>query len=336
MQDATTPMSQRLESFLASVEGPRRPTVLSYEPIIGGYSRLTAVAQVRWEEGEDEKLIVRSDPPEGQGVFSSERDPEWQLLQALAGLDTIVIPRPRWYDGSGEFFPTKTIIMQHCEGVPLQSLIQTTDDTREATELLLEVAAAIHTSPLDGLPPDMPRPRSWDAYIDGAIEIYERAERDLPDSSPVIRYVVAWLRTHRPPEIPLGLVHGDFQPGNILVAEGRAPVVIDWEFTRIGDPREDIGYYSQSPLPRNLYEDDPEGFLRRYRELTGLSESELNRDVVAYFFILGMAKLFVQMLEGAAGLALGTKTGVLNSFLVNSVAYFQNEYLKICQKDGHR
>ena len=38
-------------------------------------------------------------------------------------------------------------------------------------------------------------------------------------------------------------------------------MVIDWEFTRIGDPREDIGYYSSNPLPRNFYGADPQRFL---------------------------------------------------------------------------
>ncbi len=250
----------------------------------------------------------------------------------MAKLDSLVIPRPRWYDQTGEFLGTKTIVMDHCEGVPLQSLLSGGDDLIGATEVFIEVAAALHATPLDALPADMHRPENWDSYLDSAIDIYDQAERNLPDSSPVIRYVTAWLRAHRPPEVPLGLVHGDFQPGNILVSEGRAPVVIDWEFTRIGDPREDIGYYSQSPLPRNLYAADPEGFLRRYRELSGLSERQLNTEVVEYFFIVGMAKLFVQMMEGAAALALGTGKGVMNTFLINSVSYFQGKYLEICAK----
>ena len=68
-------------------------------------------------------------------------------------------------------------------------------------------------------------------------------------------------------------------------------------------PREDVGYYSGSPLPNNLYEADRTYFLERYRELTGLNEAEVNREVLEYFFILGMAKLFAQMMDGAAAVA---------------------------------
>jgi aminoglycoside phosphotransferase (APT) family kinase protein len=326
------PMSQRLERFLASVLPGRQATVLSCRPLAGGYSRATALAEVRWSDGIEEKLVLRADPPNGQGVFFSEREPEWQLLQALSQVGTVVVPTPRWYDPTGAHLGSKCIIMDHCEGVPLQSTLQDKDDFAGAIEVFTAVGAAIHSTPIVALPASMERSADWDTYLDSAIETYERAERDHCDCSPVVRYAGAWLRAHRPPPVPLGLVHGDFQPGNILVAEGRPPVVIDWEFSRIGDPREDIGYYSQNPLIPNLYGVDPEGFLTRYRELSGLSESQLNTEVVEYFFILGMAHLFAQMMEGAGALAEGRATGVMNMFLINSLSYMHEKYLRICSK----
>ena len=44
--------------------------------------------------------------------------------------------------------------------------------------------------------------------------------------------------------------------------------LIDWEFGHIGDPRSDLGYYTQIPMPPHLYSSDREGFLAYYRELT--------------------------------------------------------------------
>ena len=55
-----------------------------------------------------------------------------------------------------------------------------------------------------------------------------------------------------------------------------------------------------------------------------------------YFFILGMAKLFVQMMEGADALSRGPGEGVMTTFLVNSLCYFQGEYLEICAKDERK
>src|SRR5205807_5286964 len=41
-------------------------------------------------------------------------------------------------------------------------------------------------------------------------------------------------------EEPLALLHGDIGPGNILW--GPDPVLIDWEFARVGDPADEVAY----------------------------------------------------------------------------------------------
>lgn len=45
-----------------------------------------------------------------------------------------------------------------------------------------------------------------------------------------------------PPEAPVGLVHGDFQPGNVLYHEGRLTGVIDWDLAGIGAQGIDVGW----------------------------------------------------------------------------------------------
>jgi aminoglycoside phosphotransferase (APT) family kinase protein len=324
-------MPARFERFLATVEPDRAGTVTAFKPISGGYSRVTALVEVRWGDGQQERLILRMDPLPGQeGAFSSDRDREWSLLQALWADGTVTIPRPRWYD-TGEYLGSKAIVMDYVDGTPLQLTLEPGADFRPATDVYLDVAASFQRIPLQALPGEVEHPPDWDSAIDATIDIYARAGHELSESSPVIRYVTAWLRANKPPPVPLGIVHGDFQPGNILVAEGCDPVVIDWEFTRIGDPREDIGYYSGSPLPNSLYTADPEYFLSRYRHVTGLSEEQVNVDVMRYFFMLGMAELMVQMMRGADALARGEPKRVMNSFLINSMSYFHRNYLDICR-----
>ena len=329
--DDDTPMPVRFERFLAAVEPDRAATVTAFKPISGGYSRVTARVDVRWSDGDEEKLILRMDPPPGkEGVFSSERDREWSVLQALWADGTVTIPRPRWYD-TGEHLGTKAIVMDFVEGTPLQLTLQPDGDFRPATDIYLDVAATLQRIPPKALPGEIEHPADWDSAINSAIDIYGRGERGLVESDPVIRYVTAWLRANKPPPVPLGVVHGDFQPGNILVAAGREPVVIDWEFTRIGDPREDVGYYSGSPLPNSLYTADADYFLARYHQVTGLSEEQVNPDVMRYFFILGMAELMIQMMQGADALARGEPKPVMNTFLINSISYFHQNYVDICR-----
>jgi aminoglycoside phosphotransferase (APT) family kinase protein len=132
--------------------------------------------------------------------------------------------------------------------------------------------------------------------------------------------------------VPLGLVHGDCQPSNVLVGPAGAPLVIDWEFAHIGDPREDLGYYTQIPLEPNVYWADPERFLRRYRAATGLTEEQVNPQVIEYFLIIGMATLLEQLLAAAAAVGGGERPGIMASYLINAISHQYDMFLAICDR----
>ena len=70
--------------------------------------------------------------------------------------------------------------------------------------------------------------------------------------------------------------------------------IIDWEFSHIGDPREDLGYYMNYGIafPPSLYSPDPEAFLGKYRELTGYSELHVNQATVGYFATVAAVHIF--------------------------------------------
>ena len=70
-------------------------------------------------------------------------------------------------------------------------------------------------------------------------------------------------------------MHGDPQAANVLVTDDGTWSLVDWEFARIGDPREDLGYYNaySGAVRRTCLAEDVDGFLPRYRDLTGFSES---------------------------------------------------------------
>ena len=117
------------------------------------------------------------------------------------------------------------------------------------------MAASLHSFDADSLPAVIARPKSWDTYIDGCVAEWREAEAEHVEADPFMRLVAAWLDANRPPETSLTMVHGDFQPPNIIVESlGGALHMIDWELTRIGDPREDLGWWalcSAAPAPRS-------------------------------------------------------------------------------------
>ena len=50
-------------------------------------------ASRRWRDGAEETFILRGDPPPGSGVFTSDRDAEWDLLAALPAAMRYAGPR---------------------------------------------------------------------------------------------------------------------------------------------------------------------------------------------------------------------------------------------------
>ena len=324
-----------LQRFLDAIEPGRQPVVISVTPVAGGYSRDTAIAEVQWAAGVSERFVLRGDPP--PSVFISDRSSEWRLLQALAtSSGPLSIPAPRWFDADGTYFGAKCIVSEFYESRTLQDLAREhEDDLGQVRDEFVDTIVDIHRTPVDDLPADLPRARDWDAYIDGLLDLIDQASRTGRDSRPGLRYAAARLRSYRPPTVPLTLVHGDCQPSNVLLGDaGRK--VIDWEFGRIGDPREDLGYYSHIPVLPNVYQADPEAFLRRYRDDSGLSEEQVNPEVVEFFYLLGLIRLYGQMMEAADAVADGESRGVMATYLVNAISYQYGTYFEIARRIGDK
>jgi thiamine kinase len=138
--------------------------------------------------------------------------------------------------------------------------------------LLATVHARLHRATVPGLPAQRER-------LEGAIG---RAD-PLPDRAR--ERALAALR-----KLPggLALCHGDFHPGNLLLAP-RGPMVIDWENAALGDPRADVARTLLLLRYAHLYERPGlrrlasrlaialfvATYLRRYYRLTGAQASAI-------------------------------------------------------------
>ena len=70
-----------------------------------------------------------------------------------------------------------------------------------------------------------------------------------------------------PADVSVGLVHGDFQPGNILYVDGSANGLIDWELASIGSQGLDVGWM--------LMMSDPEAWSPDWRPVAPVCGDEL-------------------------------------------------------------
>jgi aminoglycoside phosphotransferase (APT) family kinase protein len=238
---------------------------------------------------------------------------------------TVPMPAARWADTTGEHLGTPAIVLDYIDGPQLLGHLQATDASQHPT-LALQLAtavASIHRAGEAIAPMSFERPRSWDDYIDGFIAGWRHVEATHAERDPFIRWVAAWLDSHRPPPAPLTLVHGEFQTGNVMLDASGAMQVIDWEFAHVGDPRIDLGWAQNVAAfsPPDLIALDPVAFCQRYCEVTGLSDEIVNPLTVGWFAILGGYKALGALLEGIAAMAAGHNHIITSAYLVSAMPF---------------
>lgn len=322
-------MPELLGEFLARQQPAwRNIRVSSYEVMTGGYSRLLAKAVIEHDEG-SHVLVVRGDPPVDKILIHTDREQEWDLVRALNehGIRT---PRAHFFDPTGAHLGTKALVIDFSDATSFLPYVAAGGSIEGLPTRLAEALASYHAIPIESLPPQLERPASWESYLTTRIDEWRRTADAHIEDLPVLRYMAGWLDAHRPVPVPLTLMHGDFQSANLMLTDDGHFEILDWELASIGDPREDMGYFkaiAQIAPPDLLDEAGCEEMCARYRELTGLSELQVNPAVVAYFLILGVVGTVRRLLEGAADYARGTNRLMGSVFNLNSIQFGQSVWL---------
>jgi aminoglycoside phosphotransferase (APT) family kinase protein len=304
--DPVRAMTELLTGFLAArgvlhggaeVRGVRR--------LIGGYSREMWYFDIV-REGGTESFVLRMDPPELTTMLVTDRVQEWRFLTALQAEGTVRVPGPRWIDERGDELGRPAIIMDRVAG--RNSLELWRDDSDEDRDLgrwearavgLAKLLASYTRVELDSLPASVERPASWSQYMASCEERWRTIEAAYPEPVPLLRYIAGWLEANRPEPVALSLVHGDMQPNNVLIDAEERFYAVDWEMTHVGDPREDLGWWLFTELsnPAPFVSLFLDRVCETYRAETGLTESQLNPDVLRYFTVAASLGCFEDIME---------------------------------------
>ena len=196
----------------------------------------------------DQVFVLRRPPAILNDKSAGNMVREWRILTALEGT-TVPHPTPRLLCEDPAVLGAPFLVMDKVDGFtpgfelpePFHSDQALRRGLADAyVDALVELRAvdwrrrglADLGKPEGFLERQVPR---WLAQLD------RYRTRDLPE----LDFVTDWLELNRPAMSPVGLMHGDYSPFNVMVAPEPPPrlaAVIDWDTGTIGDPLLDIGH----------------------------------------------------------------------------------------------
>ena len=278
----------------------------------GGFSRETFTFDIDVRGGEhagELPMILRKDPPAAVAILETSRLVEHNLLESLRANTSIPVSRSYCAEMNPDVFGERAMIIERMRGNGQTSDLfndgPDVDQVDDVVRHLCEIMVELHETSIEAIDPKGeladPRsvgvdPSSWDSYIDTTCEYYINSYPSIEYDPLMLTLLDSFLslRRNKPRPVPLSIVHGDFNPANFLYEDGKVTALIDWENTRIGDPREDLGWMVLMDVLSNSqvmsHPVDEGGFLAYYNKLRGL---DITPEEIGYFTLFGTANIAV-------------------------------------------
>lgn len=236
----------RIRDYACEVVGWAADGVTSVARFEAGNRHAVYRVSHRETDGDTKDVVVRvsigGDPAE-----RAQAQLEATVLDHLQGVGA-----PRLYDFRNEskWFETPAMCMQFVGGRQRDLSSAALDDL----EHLGAVVASVHNLPVDDLLEWFPGVTTLRGYVGERLELHAayvpRLRHPLPSAmrarvdraSSSVAASVEWARRAASfrADDRLVLLHGDVATSNVLWSP--SPVLIDWEYARLGDPADEIAY----------------------------------------------------------------------------------------------
>jgi aminoglycoside phosphotransferase (APT) family kinase protein len=202
--------------------------------------------------GTDSHLVMRQEKAVKiweSGDCTAVKD-EFEVIRVGCALG-LPIPEPLLLDTSGALGPD-FMLMPKVEGAPLGEVFHSFEPLSESIIMqIAEIMAKLHGSGLDPFA-DFLQKTGRSEVLDMTVREatyariceWERTCCAFPDfPNPAKLWLFDWLKRNIPEnsDRPV-MVHGDFGIHNLLAQDGRITACLDWEWSHVGNPVEDIAY----------------------------------------------------------------------------------------------
>ena len=259
-------------------------SVAAIEATLGGFSKKTLLLRLAGAPQLDDALVIRCD--EAGGPVESTAATELAILR-LMRRHGVPVAEPLWADHAFPFGGTALVTRRLAGGSAYDATGATLGpEGPNAARGLARILAQIHAVPVSEVElPEGLRGASLGTHVERMVAGYRaqwRRHRLRP--SPVIDAALEYLATHVPADTgPLAVVHGDASLRNLLLADGRATGLVDWELWHVGDPNEDLAYCRQDVEPAIGWD----AFLAEYRAAGG---RPFHAGAAAYYGLFGAVR----------------------------------------------
>jgi aminoglycoside phosphotransferase (APT) family kinase protein len=235
----------RLQRFFARPEVGEF-IVEDFAPMVDGHAGLTYGIDLRDKAGRLSRHIMKLAPAGVRRSGSTDIFRQAPLLEILhhAGLP---VPEICWASAGEEELGAPFVVMTRLPGrsyiiwEPDQSFAIAPESLPpmwiDGARALARIHGIDHRRLLGG----WEAPTSLTEELDRWLALVRHSE----DASwrAILVELSSALRSSMPGDEPVGLIHGDFQPGNILYAGGEVSGVVDWDLAAIGPQGTDLGWY---------------------------------------------------------------------------------------------
>ena len=195
------------------------------------------------------EVFLRYAPPRPPGVEPYTTHREAQVYRAIAPMG---LRAPKLI---AEHPHIQAILTDRAHGIAeFRRLTDAAAKQSIVGELMADLAR-LHASPATGITLDGGgQGRRIADHVRAELAIWRAMYDEAGRSDALLDLAFEWLADNLPdPDGPVVLVHGDAGPGNFLFEHGRLTALIDWELAHLGDPMEDLAWFSMrcvmEPVP---------------------------------------------------------------------------------------
>ncbi len=193
----------------------------------------------------ERRLVLRKKPAGAVLPSAHAVEREYRVLESLGQTD-VPVPRVLLFHPDSDVIGTPFYLMERLDGRVVHDNAlpgMAPDERRQVYRSMAETLARLHTvDPMAIGLEGFGRPNGYFArQIARWTRQWELSHtRDLAD----IDRLVAWLPEHIPDDNTVGIVHGDFRLGNLMLhpSEPRVLAVLDWELSTLGHPLADLAH----------------------------------------------------------------------------------------------